>query len=87
MTCSTSKPIGFGGRSSGHGGLDFVFCRYGRIRTIDIKTPARPPAYAFITFDDDRDADDAVRARDGYNFDGRRIRVEFSRGRGGGEPL
>lgn len=27
-----------------------------------------------------RDADDAVRGRDGYEFDGRRIRVEFTRG-------
>lgn len=38
-----------------------------------------------------RDAEDAVRARDGYEFDGRRIRVEFTRGVGprgpGGRPL
>lgn len=27
-----------------------------------------------------RDAEDAVRGRDGYEFDGRRIRVEFTRG-------
>ena len=32
-----------------------------------------------------RDAEDAVRGRDGYEFDGQRIRVEFPRGgRGGG---
>lgn len=35
--------------------------RYGRIREIDLKTPHRPPAFAFITFDDHRDADDAIR--------------------------
>ncbi|KHJ80684.1 hypothetical protein OESDEN_19637, partial [Oesophagostomum dentatum] len=37
------------------------------------------------------DADDAVRGRDGYDFDGCRIRVEFTRGVGprgpGGRPL
>lgn len=31
-----------------------------------------------------RDADDAVRARDGYDYDGYRLRVEFPRGGGGG---
>ena len=35
-----------------------------------------PPAFAFIAFDDPRDARDAVYYRDGYDFDGGRIRVE-----------
>lgn len=30
-----------------------------------------------------RDADDAVKARDGYDYDGYRLRVEFPRGGGG----
>lgn len=55
-------------------------CRYGRIRDIDIKSPARPPAFAFISFEDRRDAEDAVYGRDGYNYDGYRLRVELSRG-------
>jgi len=54
--------------------------RYGRIKDIDLKTPARPPAFAFITFDDSRDAEDAVRGRDGYSFDGYRLRCEFAKG-------
>ena len=37
--------------------------RYGKIRDIDLKTPSRPPSYAFITFEDQRDADDAIRGR------------------------
>lgn len=45
-----------------------------------MKTPARPPAFAFIAFDDYRDAQDAIRGRDNYNFDGYRLRVEFSKG-------
>ena len=38
-----------------------------------------------------RDAEDAVHARDGYDFDGHRLRVEFTRGVGprgpGGRPI
>lgn len=45
-----------------------------------MKTPARPPAFAFVSYDDSRDADDAVRGRDGYNFDGYRLRCEFAKG-------
>lgn len=66
--------------------IDDLFYKYGRIRDIELKTPARPPAFAFISFEDSRDAEDAVRGRDGYNFDGYRLRVEFAKGerRGGG---
>lgn len=62
--------------------IEDIFRKFGRIRDIEIKTPSRPPAYAFVSFDDSRDAEDAVDARDGYKFDGERIRVEFSKGRG-----
>jgi len=60
--------------------LDDLFHKYGRIKDIDLKTPARPPAFAFVTFDDSRDAEDAVRGRDGYSYDGYRLRCEFAKG-------
>jgi len=63
--------------------LDDLFYKYGRIKDIDIKNPLRPPAFAFVTFEDSRDAEDAVRGRDGYNFDGNRLRCEISKGSGG----
>ncbi|KIH56161.1 hypothetical protein ANCDUO_13663 [Ancylostoma duodenale] len=70
--------------------IEDIFAKYGKIRFIDIKG-GRGPLYAFIDFDDPRDADDAVRGRDGYDFDGCRLRVEFTRGVGprgpGGRPL
>ena len=50
--------------------LDDLFYKFGRIRDIEIKRPSRPPAYAFIEFDDRRDAEDAIRRRDRYDFDG-----------------
>lgn len=34
--------------------LDDLFYKYGRIRNIEIKTPSRPPSYAFVEFDDRR---------------------------------
>jgi len=55
--------------------------KYGRIRQIDLKIPARPPAFAFVEFEDYRDAEDACRAKDGTEFDGARIRVEIAKGR------
>lgn len=65
--------------------VEDIFVKYGRIRQVDLKTPARPPAFAFIEFDDPRDASDAVRGRDGYDFYGHRLRVEIAKGsaRGG----
>jgi len=66
--------------------LDDLFYKYGKIKEIDLKTPARPPAFAFITFADHRDAEDAIHGRDGHNYDGYRLRCEFAKGdrRGGG---
>uniref|UniRef100_A0A1I7XB94 MHD domain-containing protein n=1 Tax=Heterorhabditis bacteriophora TaxID=37862 RepID=A0A1I7XB94_HETBA len=61
--------------------VEDIFTKYGKIRFVDIKG-GRGPLYAFIEFDDNRDAEDAVRGRDGYDFDGYRIRVEFTRGSG-----
>ena len=60
--------------------IEDVFGKFGRIERIKLKTPARPPAFAFVTYDDPRDAWDAKDARDGYDFDGSRLRVELARG-------
>lgn len=61
--------------------LEELFDRYGRIRDVDVKLArSGPGAFAFIEFDDERDAQDAVRARDGHEFDRRRLRVEVSHG-------
>jgi len=34
--------------------IDDLFGKYGRIRSVDIKMPARPPPFAFVEFDDPR---------------------------------
>ncbi|XP_019186950.1 PREDICTED: serine/arginine-rich splicing factor SR30-like isoform X2 [Ipomoea nil] len=60
--------------------VEDLFYKYGHIVDIDLKIPSRPPGYAFVEFEDPRDAEDAIRGRDGYSFDGHRLRVELAHG-------
>ncbi|KAM4707211.1 serine/arginine-rich splicing factor 9-like [Discoglossus pictus] len=72
--------------------LEELFHRYGRIRSVELKNRGRCSSspFAFIKFQDPRDAEDAVFGRNGYDFGSCRLRVEFprpfrgSRGDGGG---
>jgi len=57
--------------------LERLFDKYGRIIDIALKQ-----GFAFVEFADERDAMDAVRGRDGYEFEGQRLRVEHSKPRG-----
>jgi len=57
----------------------------------DVTIPPKAQGFAFLIFDDPRDAEDAIRELDGSRFSGRRIRVEpagagrsSGGGRGGG---
>ncbi|CAN1858997.1 Pentatricopeptide repeat-containing protein At1g77170, mitochondrial [Linum perenne] len=60
--------------------VEDLFYKYGPIVDIDLKVPPRPPGYAFVEFEDPRDAEDAIHGRDGYDFDGHRLRVELAHG-------
>uniref|UniRef100_F1KVJ6 Serine/arginine-rich splicing factor 1 n=1 Tax=Ascaris suum TaxID=6253 RepID=F1KVJ6_ASCSU len=70
--------------------IEDIFTKFGKVLFVDLKDK-RPPYFAFVEFEDPRDAEDAVRSRDGYDFYGYRLRVEFPRGVGprgpGGRPL
>jgi len=55
--------------------LERFFRKYGRLREISIKN-----GYAFVDFDDGRDADDAVYDLNGVDFMGDRVTVEFAKG-------
>ncbi|KAK7487898.1 hypothetical protein BaRGS_00020799 [Batillaria attramentaria] len=61
--------------------IEDLFYRFGKIVFVDLKNRKGPP-FAFVEFEDPRDAEDAVRQRDGYNYDGYTLRVEFPRGSG-----
>ncbi|XP_031638105.1 serine/arginine-rich splicing factor 1B isoform X2 [Contarinia nasturtii] len=58
-----------------------LFHKFGKVTFVDLKNRRGPP-FAFVEFEDSRDAEDAVKARDGYDYDGYRLRVEFPRGGG-----
>ncbi|CAL9052179.1 unnamed protein product [Musa banksii] len=60
--------------------VEDLFYKYGHVVEIQLKNPPRPPGYCFVEFESSRDAEDAVRGRDGYNFDGHRLRVELAHG-------
>jgi len=61
--------------------IEDLFYKFGKVMFVDLKNRRGPP-FAFVEFDDARDAEDAVQARDGYDYDGYRLRVEFPRGNG-----
>ncbi|GAB1608129.1 serine/arginine-rich splicing factor 1B-like [Argonauta hians] len=63
--------------------IEDLFYKFGRITFVDLKTRRGPP-FAFVEFEDPRDAEDAVRERNGYNYDNYKLRVEFPRGTGPG---
>eukprot|EP00921_Rhytidocystis_pertsovi_P024883 GHVQ01040079.1.p1 GENE.GHVQ01040079.1~~GHVQ01040079.1.p1 ORF type:complete len:296 (-),score=38.21 GHVQ01040079.1:6216-7103(-) len=56
--------------------IEELFQRFGRISRCDIKRTVSGAPFAFLEFEDPRDAKDAIEARDGYNMDGSRLRVE-----------
>jgi len=53
--------------------LEYEFRRYGTIRNVELKR-----GYAFIEYENYKDADEAIREMDGRKFEGNRIVVQFS---------
>ncbi|KAK3103733.1 hypothetical protein FSP39_021449 [Pinctada imbricata] len=68
--------------------LEDVFGKYGPVRNVWVAR--NPPGFAFVEFEDPRDAEDACKALDGRRINGRRVRVEMSSGKSrwgrGGPP-
>lgn len=64
--------------------LEHIFNAYGPLRSVWVARS--PPGFAFVEFEDARDATDAVRALDGRTICGRRARVELSIGKGARAP-
>ncbi|EER06477.1 arginine/serine-rich splicing factor, putative [Perkinsus marinus ATCC 50983] len=60
--------------------LEKVFKRYGGIESVWVAR--NPPGFAFVTFEDARDADDACRGEDGKDFNGRRSGKGKGKGKG-----
>ena len=62
--------------------LESAFAKYGPVRSVWVAR--NPPGFAFVEFEDPRDAEDSVRALDSTRLCGSRVRVEMSTGRSGG---
>lgn len=58
--------------------LEYEFKQFGRIKELKLKK-----GYAFIEYDDYRDAQDAINKKDGSKIDGHRIVVQAAIGRKG----
>lgn len=71
--------VGNLGSSASKHEIESSFSKYGPLRNVWVAR--NPPGFAFVEFEDKRDAEDAVRALDGTRCCGTRIRVEMSSGR------
>lgn len=58
--------------------LEKVFSKFGPIRVLDLKQVQKPPLFAFVEYEDERDAADAVKGTNQTEFQGSHIRVEFA---------
>ncbi|GFE54586.1 splicing factor [Babesia ovis] len=56
--------------------VEAEFEKFGKIVRCELKKNAGGSAFAFLEFEDARDAHDAIKERDGSEFEGRRLRVE-----------
>ena len=58
--------------------LEDIFDKFGKI--IDINLKEKKEKFAFIEFEDIRDAEDALERMNGYELFGKNIRIEYSHG-------
>ncbi|KAI7698010.1 hypothetical protein SSS_01158 [Sarcoptes scabiei] len=59
--------------------VENAFSKFGPLKNVWVAR--NPPGFAFVEFEDSRDAEDSVRALDGTRIGGNRVRVEMSHGR------
>nr|CAD7396355.1 unnamed protein product [Timema poppensis] len=77
--------VGNLGSSASKHEIESAFSKYGPLKNVWVAR--NPPGFAFVEFEDPRDAEDAVRGLDGTRLCGTRVQVEMSSGRsrrGGG---
>ncbi|XP_026466657.1 RNA-binding protein 1-like isoform X2 [Ctenocephalides felis] len=71
--------IGNLGSSATKHDIETHFSKYGPLRNVWVAR--NPPGFAFVEYEDPRDAQDAVRGLDGTRCCGTHVKVEMSSGR------
>uniref|UniRef100_A0A4X2L829 RRM domain-containing protein n=1 Tax=Vombatus ursinus TaxID=29139 RepID=A0A4X2L829_VOMUR len=66
--------------------LEDLFYKFGCIRDIKLKNRQGLAPFAFVCFEDPRDAEDAIYGRNGYDYGQCWLHVELPRNPGGGGP-
>lgn len=61
--------------------LEREFGKFGNLSKVWVAR--NPPGFAFIEFEDDQDANEAIKEMNGATINGAEIKVDISRGRGG----
>nr|BAN66226.1 splicing factor, arginine/serine-rich 3, putative [Babesia bovis] len=56
--------------------IEDEFGKFGKLISCDLKKNAGGSTFAFLEYEDARDAHDAIKDRDGSEYEGRRLRVE-----------
>jgi len=59
--------------------IEYVFSKYGSLKNVWVAR--NPPGFAFVEFEDSRDAKDAVKGLNSTKICGRRVKVEMSTGK------
>lgn len=62
--------------------IEHLFAKFGKVLDINLKIPRGGAPFAFLEFESSKDAEDALRRRHGYSFDGYKLRVEYPNGSG-----
>ncbi|XP_039253807.2 uncharacterized protein LOC120330893 [Styela clava] len=74
--------VGNLGQNGSRDELEREFGRYGKLRNVWVAR--NPPGFAFVEFENPRDASDSVKSLDGRTICGERARVEIAKGQQGG---
>jgi len=64
--------------------IEDLFSKYGKIAGVSVRNTRGGDTMGFVEFSDKRDAEEAKEKRHGYEYDNRRLRVEYAKGEGKG---
>jgi len=61
--------------------IEAVFEKYGRVVKCDVKSKGEGSTFCFVEYEDERDAEEALKAENGQDMQGTAMVVQFAKGR------